>query len=854
LWIAVAPFSSRGGDDESALAEGLSEDIAAGLARFPYLKVAATPDRARYVVEGAVRRLGSTVRVAVDLKDVQSGVQIWGEKYDRAGAGSNLFVVQDEIAARVIATVGDGNGVLVQSMVGGLRGLPLHELSIDELVLRAVPFAYQQRPDENAALIDAFESALAREPAHAEGWACLASLYRAAQLHVGTGIEDAVERQRQAAQRAVDLDPGCQGGWESLASAAFFVHDAAAFRAAAERAIAINQLNGNVAAFMSHLIAYSGDWSRGLEILDRTLALGTKHPGWYHFMPFVNHYRLGELEQAWQAVKRVNMPEYPWTLLSLAVTAVELGHWDEARAAIASVRKHVPKFLDAEVVRAEWGRMVWDEALVARFVSSYRKALDHDAGRRDVQTSERPASGQRPALSSIAVLPFVNLSADPENEYFGDGLAEEILNALTNVPGVTVIARTSAFAFKGQTGDVRKIGEALGVTTVLEGSVRRSAARVRVGAQLVDATTGAHLWSQRYDREMTDIFTVQDDIAQAIAVALRGTFAAALQGRRYTPGVPAYESFLKGRAQLIHFTPDSWERARTSFEEAIALDPDYAEPHGELALGYFICGMHGIAAMRDVAPFIGAGATRALELDPSNEQPRFVLGGLALAHDYDWAAARAHFEASMKSPNVPAHARWIYASLYLRALGRFEESSAEMRRAVEQDPLNATWHGILGAHLADAGRVEEGLKAVIRANEIEPNNYVSVHLMGEVQWVLGRYDEALEAFQRAYALAPWFAISAGRLAVALRRAGRDAEADRVLAMMGDNPRPRWGRVLYDIYVGALDAAADAYEGMIAERDPFALVYASSEPTRPLLWAHPRWPALAAMMNLPTERR
>jgi tetratricopeptide (TPR) repeat protein len=264
--------------------------------------------------------------------------------------------------------------------------------------------------------------------------------------------------------------------------------------------------------------------------------------------------------------------------------------------------------------------------------------------------------------------------------------------------------------------------------------------------------------------------------------------------------------------------------------------------------------MHGIAAMRDVAPFIGAGATRALELDPSNEQPRFVLGGLALAHDYDWAAARAHFEASMKSPNVPAHARWIYASLYLRALGRFEESSAEMRRAVEQDPLNATWHGILGAHLADAGRVEEGLKAVIRANEIEPNNYVSVHLMGEVQWVLGRYDEALEAFQRAYALAPWFAISAGRLAVALRRAGRDAEADSVLAMMGDNPRPRWGRVLYDIYVGALDAAADAYEGMIAERDPFALVYASSEPTRPLLWAHPRWPALAAMMNLPTERR
>jgi tetratricopeptide (TPR) repeat protein len=342
---------------------------------------------------------------------------------------------------------------------------------------------------------------------------------------------------------------------------------------------------------------------------------------------------------------------------------------------------------------------------------------------------------------------------------------------------------------------------------------------------------------------------VQDDIAQAIAKALRGTLALSAQVRRYTPGVPAYEAFLRGRAQLIRFTPDSWERARTHFEQAIALEPDYADPHAELALGYFICGMHGMAPMREVAPFVRAEATRALELDPSNEQPRFLLGAIALAHDYDWDAARAHFAASMSGANVPGHARWIYASLYLHALGRFDESSAEMARAVEQDPLNATWHGILAAHLVAAGRLDEAMTVAARAHEIEPNYYVSHLMLGETRWVAGRHAEALDALRESHRLAPWFAISAGYLAIALRGSGQHEEADRVLAAMGPAPRPMWGRVRYELAVGSLDAAADAYERMIEERDPFALVYATSEATKPLR-RHARWPALAATMNLP----
>jgi TolB-like protein len=360
FWTAVRPFATRGTDMESvALAEGLTEDISAALAKFPYVKVAARSGDARYVVEGAVRRIGSMVRVSVELQDLHAGVQLWGDKYDRDLTGANLFALQDDLAACVIANVGANNGVLVLSMAAGLRDRPLADLSLDELVLRSLAFAFQQQREENVALCAAFEAALARDPVHAEGWARLASLYRAARLHLGTSLTDAADRQRRAAQRAVDLDPACQDGWESLAFAHFLRRDGAAFRAAAERAIAINPLNTNVVAFLSHLFGYAGEWRRGLDLLDRAMALCTQHPGWYYFLPFVNHFRLGQFEQAWRAASSVNMPDYPWTLLSLAATAIELGRRDEARKAIASMRRHAPEYLDLTVARSEWGTMVW---------------------------------------------------------------------------------------------------------------------------------------------------------------------------------------------------------------------------------------------------------------------------------------------------------------------------------------------------------------------------------------------------------------------------------------------------------------------------------------------------------------
>ena len=196
------------------------------------------------------------------------------------------------------------------------------------------------------------------------------------------------------------------------------------------------------------------------------------------------------------------------------------------------------------------------------------------------QVSVKPAQDQ----PSIAVLPFSNMSADKENEYFSDGLAEEILNSLVRIPGLKVTARTSSFAFRGKEQDIRGIAEALDVKTILEGSVRKAGNRVRVTAQLINAADGYHLWSERYDRELTDVFAVQDEIAAAIAAALKLKLSGeAAPVHRHTPNVPAYEAFLKGRYHMLKGTPEGWARGKDFLEQAVALDPQYAEPHTQLA-------------------------------------------------------------------------------------------------------------------------------------------------------------------------------------------------------------------------------------------------------------------------------
>ena len=324
------------------------------------------------------------------------------------------------------------------------------------------------------------------------------------------------------------------------------------------------------------------------------------------------------------------------------------------------------------------------------------------------QAAREISAPSREQHASIAVLPFANMSRDPDDEYFSDGLAEQLMNLLAHVPNLKVTARTSAFAFRGKEQDIRRIAETLGVSNVLEGSVRRAGSRIRVTAQLISAEDGCHLWSERYDRELTDVFAIQDEIAQSIASALQVKLIS--NPARHTPNFPAYEALLKARHHSRTYLPEAHARAKEYCEQAIALDPEYAAPHALLGFNYLIASTHTGRPIPEVAPLIRREARRALELDPLETDPHFLLGAVAGAHDYNWPEAAREFRLALASPSAPAEAHWAYAGLYLSTFGRFEESAAEMRRAVEQDPLSIIWRGILMAHLVCAGKYEEALK------------------------------------------------------------------------------------------------------------------------------------------------
>jgi serine/threonine-protein kinase len=448
---------------------------------------------------------------------------------------------------------------------------------------------------------------------------------------------------------------------------------------------------------------------------------------------------------------------------------------------------------------------------------------------------------------SIAVLPFANMSRDADDEYFSDGLAEEIINALTQIAGLKVIARTSAFAFKGKNEDIRRIAEALGVTNVLEGSVRRAGSRLRVTAQLIHAADGTHLWSQRYDRELTDVFAVQDEIAAAIAGALEVKLTGkAITVRPHEPNLPAYEAFLKGRHQYYTTSQQGFARAEEYFQQAIALDSEWAAPHSYLGRQYLALGFYGLRPTSEMMPLARAEARKALELLPSEPMAHAVLGGVAALHDYDWKEAEEQFRLARSSESFPPDVRTGYAMFYLVPLGRFEEALHEGAKAIAQDPLNSTWRARRTWTLLCAEMYEPAIVEARKALELEDGNR-GAHLAIALSYFFqGKLAEARHSAEEAFRVAPWNPLAVGLLAGLLATVGDNERAGKLLELCGTMPS---GKIVYYLVCSEIDAAIDWYERDIELHEPGAAYLASAGFLKPLR-ASPRWPKLAKMMNLP----
>jgi TolB-like protein len=450
------------------------------------------------------------------------------------------------------------------------------------------------------------------------------------------------------------------------------------------------------------------------------------------------------------------------------------------------------------------------------------------------------AEGLSQSQPSIAVLPFANMSGDKENEYFSDGLAEEIINALTRVKGLKVIARTSSFAFRGKEQDITKIAETLRVKTILEGRVRKAGNRVRVTAQLITAADGSHLWSERYDRELTDLFEIQDDISRAIANALQVKL---LGSRRPTQNIEAYQSYLKGMYHLHRVTPEGMAKAKECFEQAILQDPGYALALAGLATYYrFACYAY-FNPVVEVLPLAKSAAQKALALDPTLPEGHSALATMAGSLEYDWNLAQREFQIAMASEPVPPLVRDEYAFHFLIPRRRFHEALEQLHRALEIDPLSTTLHFGFALILYETGDFDAALKHAAFALEIDPNFWPIHWIIGLIQFHGGLLLDSIASFERALELAPWMSAVAGCLAGVYVRVGKPGQAEPLVR----SERP-FGLAYYHAIVGDADKMFECLETAIAER-----YYTVTRIAAMPLFAHyrsdPRFDALLRKMNL-----
>jgi len=449
---------------------------------------------------------------------------------------------------------------------------------------------------------------------------------------------------------------------------------------------------------------------------------------------------------------------------------------------------------------------------------------------------------------SIAVLPFANMSADKENEYFGDGLAEEVINALAQVPGLQVAGRTSSFVFRGKEIELTEVGRRLNVEHLLEGSVRRAGNRVRVTAQLIKVADGFHLWSERYDREWTDIFAIQDEITHAIASALRIRLSADLPTpRRHTPNLRAYEAYLKARDLWYTAFPGSFEQTKAMLEHAITLDAQFALPYSILGGCYTMLANLGFKPAHEVMPLARAAEEEALRVDPALPEAHALLAVCAGGFGHDWIGAEREWRLAMAREPISRDVRFWYGNHYLLAIGRVAEAVETMAMGLQEDPLNLLYRHHYSRGLRHLGRLDEAETELRRVLDVDANFPWALETLGAVCAQQGNSEEALALTERAHVVTPWSHTVMGQLAALLDRAGDRKRTDALLDTLGTGEAygASTGLAIFHAMRGDAEQAAEWAARGIAQRfQPFVYMVA------PLLRSQRQWPALARLLNLP----
>ena len=375
FWVAVLPFKAGGASaDLAALAEGLTEEIMTGLSRFSYLRVVArgsTSVGARYMIEGSLRQAGSALRVSVHLADTSSGAHLWAETYDRPFQPENIFALQDELVPRIVSTIADAHGILPHTMSEALRSRDPGQLSPYEAVLRSFGYGYRMTPEEHAAVRACLERAVQQAPGYADAWGMLSIVYAEEFSNGFNPRPDPLGRALVAARRAADAAPSSALAYNALARALFFRKEFQAFRTAADRAIALNPMNGPTVAGLGGMMAYAGDWEYGCAQVERALRLNPQHPGGYWFALFYNAYRQGDYRGALSVGLKINLPDFFAYHEAMASVYGQLGDSEAADRSVRELLRLKPDFVLS--AREEIGKW-FDRDCTEHLIDGLRKA------------------------------------------------------------------------------------------------------------------------------------------------------------------------------------------------------------------------------------------------------------------------------------------------------------------------------------------------------------------------------------------------------------------------------------------------------------------------------------------------
>jgi TolB-like protein/Tfp pilus assembly protein PilF len=446
---------------------------------------------------------------------------------------------------------------------------------------------------------------------------------------------------------------------------------------------------------------------------------------------------------------------------------------------------------DGMLITARQKQRAWIYVVVAGGLLSIGLFL---LGRYTAQTPRQSETATGAALlqKSIAVLPFENLSGNPENAYFTQGIQEEIVTRLAKIADLTVISRSSTQHFKSSPENLAQIARQLGVANILEGSVQRSGDQVRVNAQLIKAATGAHLWADTFDRELTDIFTVESEIATRIAETLQAKLTGSEKtaiAKRSTASTEAYELYLKGRFFWNKRTGADLRTAIEYFNQALSKDPNYALAYAGLADCYGLLPLFGVASPADSFPQAKAAAKKALELDDTLAEAHSSLALVLQFYDYDIEQSLKEFARAIQlNPNYATAHHW-YGEL-LGAMGRFDEGIAELKRAQQLDPLSLIINADLGHVYTLARQYDKAIEQLRKVIEMDPRFYYAHWSLGKALQLKGRLNEGIAEYHKAVELSD-DPFSLALLGQAYARAGQREEAQKILARLSDTAKSRY---------------------------------------------------------------